>query len=210
MRSAIKLGLGCLGTVLLFLACSQPVRPPDPSLLHKPLDNLTVADMEQLGAVVETNLGTFRIRFFPREAPGTVKNFIKLVKTGFYTGLQVHKVVPGYNIQAGDPKGDGSGGPGWTIPAEINAHGNVRGAVGMVHDPHLIHSAGSQFYIMVVAHRRLDKNYTVFGEVWQGMDTVDRIAALPLQAGPGQAGRPQFPVIMTKVELELLPASAGR
>lgn len=209
-QSAIKLGLGCLGAILLFLACSQSAPPSDTSLLRKPLEDLTVADMERLGAVVETNLGIFRIRFFPREAPGTVKNFIKLTKIGFYTGLQINKVVPRYNIQAGDPKGNGAGGPGWTIPAEINAHGNVRGAVGMVHPPHYPNEAGSQFYIMVVADRHLDKSYTVFGEVWQGMDTVDRIAGLPLKAASGQAGPPQLSVIMTRVGLELPPPSSGR
>jgi peptidyl-prolyl cis-trans isomerase B (cyclophilin B) len=210
MRSIIKLGLGGLGAVLLFLACSQSAPAPDPALLRKPLDDLTLEDMERLGVGVETNFGNFRIRFFPREAPGTVKNFIKLTKMGFYNGLKIDKVVPRYNIQGGDPKGNGTGGPGWTIPAEINAHGHVRGAVGMVHPPKYPNDAGSQFYVMVVSDHHLDKNYTVFGEVWQGLDTVDRITGLPLKADPGQAGPPRLQVLMSKVWLELLPPSAQR
>ena len=208
MRATFKLGLLAPGALLLFLACSQPAPPPDESLLRKPLEDLTLPDLLRLGAVVETTLGSFRIRFFPREAPATVKNFVKLVKMGFYNGLLIHKVVPHYNIQGGDPKGDGSGGPGWTIPLEINANGNQRGAVGMVHPPHYHNEAGSQFYIMVVPDHHLDKSYTVFGEVWQGMETVDRIADLPVKATGGQAGAPLLRVMITKVRLELLPASA--
>ena len=208
MRATFKLGLLALGALLLFLACRQPAPPPDESLLRKSFEDLTLPDFLRLGAVVETTLGTFRIRFFPREAPGTVKNFIKLVKMGFYNGLRIHKVVPHYNIQGGDPKGDGSGGPGWTIPLEINPRGNTRGAVGMVHPPHYLNDAGSQFYIMVVPDHHLDKVYAVFGEVWQGLDTVDRIADLPLQSTAGQAGPPQMPVMIVRVRLELLPASA--
>jgi peptidyl-prolyl cis-trans isomerase B (cyclophilin B) len=208
MREAIKLGLAGLAAVLLFLACSRPASPPDKALLRKPLEELTVEDMARMSVAMETNFGMFRIRLFPREAPATVKNFIKLVKMGFYTGLQIHKVVPGYNIQGGDPKLDGTGGPGWTIPAEINAHGSRRGAVGMVHPPYYLNDGGSQFYIMIVDDPKLDKSYTVFGEVWQGLDTVDRIAGLPLRAPSGQPGPPQTPVILTNVRLELLPASA--
>jgi peptidyl-prolyl cis-trans isomerase B (cyclophilin B) len=208
MRPAFKLGLAALGTLLFSLACSRPVPPADESLLHKPLEQLTPADLERLGAVVETTLGTFRIRFFSREAPVTVRNFVKLVKMGFYDGLLIHKVVPHYNIQGGDPGGNGSGGPGWTIPLERNSHRNRRGAVGMVHPPNFPDQAGSQFYIMVANDFHLDSSYAVFGEVWQGLETVDRIADLPVKAIGGQAGAPLLRVMIIKIRLELLPASA--
>ena len=208
MRRLIPFWIGSLVIVLFFSACSRPEPPADESILRKPLDELTVEDMERMGAVVETNYGAFRFRFFPREAPNTVKNFLKLVRVGFYDGLRIHRVAPGLYLQGGDPKGDSTGGPGWTIPLERNSHSHVRGAVGMWHAPLYVNDAGSQFYVMIAPHPKMDKTYTVFGEVWQGMDTVDRIAHLPLDSTRGQPGAPLSPVLMTRVRLEPLPRSA--
>jgi len=208
MRRLILIWVNFWAIPLFFLACSKPEPPADESILRKPLDELTVEDMERMGAVVETDYGSFRFRFFPREAPNTVKNFLKLVRMGYYDGLRIHRVVPGLYIQGGDTKVDSTGGPGWTIPLELNSHSHRRGTVGMWHPPLYPNDAGCQFYVLVADNKKMDKAYTVFGEVWQGMDTVDRIAHLPLDSTRDQPGAPQSLVVMTRIRLEPLPASA--
>jgi len=123
---------------------------------------------------IETDNGTFLIELFQDEAPNTVANFKVLAAREFYNGLTFHRVVPGFMAQGGDPKGNGTGGPGYHIKAEINSHKHVTGAVGMIHssDPD---SAGSQFYICYGDHPNLDGKYTVFGQVIEGQEAVNRI-----------------------------------
>jgi peptidyl-prolyl cis-trans isomerase B (cyclophilin B) len=125
------------------------------------------------------------IAFYPGEAPRTVKNFTKLVGQGFYDQTYFHRVIPGFMIQGGDPNtkddtrnNDGTGGPGYTIPAEFNEHPHIRGTVSMARsaDPD---SAGSQFFICVERTSHLDNKYTVFGRVLEGMDVVDKIIKHP-------------------------------
>ncbi|RMH60592.1 MAG: peptidylprolyl isomerase [Zetaproteobacteria bacterium] len=118
--------------------------------------------------------GEVVIRLLSEVAPNTVANFKKLVAEGFYDGLTFHRVIPGFVAQGGDPKGDGTGGPGYRIKAEFNAERHVRGTVAMARsgDPD---SAGSQFYICYTPQPHLDGNYTVFGRVTEGMDVVDRL-----------------------------------
>ncbi len=123
---------------------------------------------------VETDLGTFAFELFPKEAPNTVANFKALAGRGFYDGLTFHRVIPGFVAQGGDPKGNGTGGPGYHIKAEFNSHKHVTGAVAMARGPDP-DSAGSQFYICYGAHPHLDGHYTVFGQVIEGQDVVDRI-----------------------------------
>jgi peptidyl-prolyl cis-trans isomerase B (cyclophilin B) len=120
------------------------------------------------------NGGKIEIEFYPDAAPKTVDNFIKLSRKGFYNGLTFHRVEPGFVVQGGDPNGNGSGGPGYTIPAEFNSHPHLRGTVAMARaeDPN---SAGSQFYICLAPAPFLDGKYTVFGQVTSGMDVVDGI-----------------------------------
>ena len=114
------------------------------------------------------------IRFYPKEAPNTVKNFIMLTKLGFYDDLIFHRVVPNFVVQGGDPSGTGYGGPGYTIDAEFNDIHHITGTVAMARsqDPN---SAGSQFYICLAPQPHLDRKYTVFGQVIHGMDVVKRI-----------------------------------
>lgn len=123
---------------------------------------------------IETDNGTFLIELFQDEAPNTVANFKALAASGFYNALTFHRVVPGFMAQGGDPKGNGTGGPGYHIKAEFNDHRHITGAVGMMHsrDPD---SAGSQFYICYGDHPNLDGKYTVFGQVIEGQETVNRI-----------------------------------
>ena len=132
-------------------------------------------------AVIETNLGTIVIQLFPDVAPGHVENFVKLAQDGFYDGTTFHRVIPGFMIQGGDPNSkdddrsnDGQGGPGYTINAEFSDKPHKRGILSMARaqDPN---SAGSQFFIVVADSNFLDGEYTVFGEVIEGMEVADKI-----------------------------------
>ena len=130
--------------------------------------------MKQSAVIALDKGGEIRIEFFPDDAPKTVENFVKLAREGFYDNLVFHRVVPGFVVQGGDPKGNGTGGPGYTIKAEFNKNKHVRGAVAMARSAHP-DSAGSQFYITYGAQPHLDGSYTVFGQVTSGMDLVDQI-----------------------------------
>lgn len=125
---------------------------------------------------IVTNKGTIVIELYPDVAPVTVENFKKLAKSGFYNGVSFHRYVPGFVIQGGDPSGNGTGGPGYTIKAEFNSKKHVAGTVAMARraDPD---SAGSQFYICLAPTPHLDGQYTVFGQVIQGMDVVMELRA---------------------------------
>ena len=132
-------------------------------------------------AVIETNFGNIVIQLYPDVAPGHVENFVKLAQDGFYDGTTFHRVIPDFMIQGGDPNSkdedrsnDGQGGPGFTINAEFSDVPHKRGILSMARaqDPN---SAGSQFFIVVKDSNFLDGQYTVFGEVIEGMDVADKI-----------------------------------
>ncbi|MCB1174517.1 MAG: peptidylprolyl isomerase [Leptospiraceae bacterium] len=135
-------------------------------------------------AVIKTRLGTIKIKFFPDLAPKHVDSFLKLAREGFYNGTTFHRVIPGFMIQGGDPNSKdpnnramhGTGGPGYSIPAEFSNKAHTRGIVSAARsqDPN---SAGSQFFICVADAPHLNGQYTVFGEVIEGMDVVDKIVA---------------------------------
>jgi peptidyl-prolyl cis-trans isomerase B (cyclophilin B) len=130
--------------------------------------------VKQTGVIALEKGGEIRLEFFPEDAPKTVDNFVTLAKKGFYNGLNFHRVVPDFVVQGGCPKGNGTGGPGYTIKAEFNKQKHVRGTVAMARSQHP-DSAGSQFYITYGATPHLDGSYTVFGRVVAGMEHVDRI-----------------------------------
>ena len=132
-------------------------------------------------ATIETNFGKISFKLLPDLAPETVRNFEKLAKEGFYDGTLFHRVIPGFMIQGGDPntktdnKGSwGMGGPGYNVKAEFSSRSHLRGIVSMARaqDPD---SAGSQFFIVTTDSTFLDRQYTVFGEVIDGMDVADKI-----------------------------------
>jgi peptidyl-prolyl cis-trans isomerase B (cyclophilin B) len=124
-------------------------------------------------ARIRTTAGVIEIEFYPADAPLTVDNFISLAKSGFYNGLVWHRVVPNFVIQGGCPRGDGSGGPGYTIRCEINRRRYGAGAVGMALSGK--DTGGSQFFITHSPQPHLDGGYTIFGQVVSGMDVVDRV-----------------------------------
>ena len=130
---------------------------------------------------IETNHGNISFDLLPDLAPETVRNFVKLAKEEFYDGTLFHRVIPGFMIQGGDPntktdnKGSwGMGGPGYNIKAEFSSRSHLRGIVSMARsqDPN---SAGSQFFIVTSDSAFLDREYTVFGQVKEGMDVADKI-----------------------------------
>ena len=124
-------------------------------------------------AILHTRHGTIEIHLNVVEAPLTVASFMDLARRGFYDGLTFHRVVPGFVIQGGDPRGDGNGGPGYTLRCEIGQRPYGRGTVGMALSGK--DTGGSQFFITHTPTPHLDGNYTVFGWVAQGMDVVDKI-----------------------------------
>jgi len=135
-------------------------------------------------ASIETSFGKISFKLISELAPETVRNFEKLARDGFYDGTLFHRVIPGFMIQGGDPntktdnKGSwGQGGPGYNIKAEFSSRSHLRGIVSMARsqDPN---SAGSQFYIVTADSTFLDRQYTVFGEVTEGMDIADKIVNL--------------------------------
>ena len=130
--------------------------------------------MKQIGVITLENGDEIRMEFYPEDAPKTVESFVTLAKKGFYNGLTFHRVVPDFVVQGGCPKGDGTGGPGYTVKAEFNKQKHLRGSVAMARSQHP-DSAGSQFYVTYGATPHLDNSYTVFGHVVSGMEHVDRI-----------------------------------
>lgn len=128
-------------------------------------------------ALIETVKGTMKVRFYEKDAPNTVANFVKLAKNGFYDGLTFHRVIPDFVIQGGCPRGDGTGGPGYTIKCELDGDNQYhdRGVLSMAHAGR--DTGGSQFFI---CHNRqntqhLDRHHTCFGRVYDGMDVIDKI-----------------------------------
>ena len=134
---------------------------------------------------IETNHGNISFNLLPELAPETVRSFVKLATDGFYDGTLFHRVIPGFMIQGGDPNTKdpnmksqwGMGGPGFNVKAEFSSRSHLRGIVSMARamDPD---SAGSQFFIVTKDSTFLDREYTVFGEVTEGMDVADKIVSL--------------------------------
>lgn len=125
----------------------------------------------------------FYVELYPDVAPNTVNNFISLVNKGFYNGLCFHRVIEGFMIQGGDPKGNGTGGPGYSIRGEFMKNGfknnlkHKRGVISMARSM-MPNSAGSQFFIMHADAPHLDGQYAAFGQVIDGMDVIDKIASV--------------------------------
>ena len=128
------------------------------------------------------NGGIMRAELYPEVAPNTVNNFISLINKGFYNGIIFHRVIPGFMIQGGDPKGQGIGGPGYSIKGEFtqnrfkNDLAHDRGVLSMARAMHP-NSAGSQFFIMVEKAPHLDGSYAAFGKVIEGMEVADQIVS---------------------------------
>ena len=148
------------------------------------------------------DFGEIEIELFPDLAPITVNNFVKLVNNGFYNGLTFHRIIKGFMIQGGCPKGNGTGGPGYTIKGEFAYNGvnnptkHERGVISMARamDPN---SAGSQFFIMHKDAPHLDGQYAAFGKVTKGIEIVDKIASTKTDF----RDKPLSPVIIESIRL---------
>ena len=154
--------------------------------------------------VIEMENGKkIKIELYPEIAPISCENFEKLVKSGFYDGLTFHRVIPGFMIQGGCPKGNGTGGPGWQIKGEFAANGiknnlkHTRGVLSMARSM-MPDSAGSQFFIMHEDAPHLDGNYAAFGKVIEGIEVVDEIA----ETATDYNDKPTTPQVMKKVTIE--------
>ena len=147
--------------------------------------------------------GTIKAELYPEIAPNTVNNFISLINKGYYDGVIFHRVIPGFMIQGGDPKGTGTGGPGFSIKGEFTRNGfkndlkHDRGVLSMARTM-MPNSAGSQFFIMHKNSPHLDGQYAAFGKVLEGMEVVDAIA----NTRRGSNDKPLTPQVMKKVTVE--------
>ena len=170
-------------------------------------------------AVIQTDHGAATLGFYYDVAPHTVENFLTLAEQGFYDGLTFHRVAPGFVIQGGDPRGDGTGSPGYMIGEEFSdpkdtGRSHDAGAVSMARSsdpgeapgvlprPEFANSAGSQFFICLSPEnaRTLDGRYTLFGKVTAGMDAVNKIAAAPLV--DERSEKPREPQVIRRVEVK--------
>ncbi len=146
--------------------------------MSEPKEAMEFQEGKEYKAIIHTDKGDIVCVLYPKESPLSVTNFIKLSKSGFYNGLTFHRVVPGFVVQGGDPIGNGSGGPGYTIPAEIGLI-HEKGALCWARLPDQVNpqkrSSGSQFYITLEKVPYLDGEYTVFGQTIEGQEIVNKI-----------------------------------
>jgi cyclophilin family peptidyl-prolyl cis-trans isomerase len=152
-------------------------------------------------ATIETTKGTLKAELFAKDAPMTVNNFVVLARDGYFDGIKFHRIVNGFMVQTGDPKGDGTGGPGYSFDDEPVTRDYVRGTLAMANaGPN---TNGSQFFIIHQDYP-LDKKYTIFGQVTEGLETLDAIANIPVATNPmsGENSMPQEDVSMTQVTIE--------
>ncbi|MBQ8563752.1 MAG: peptidylprolyl isomerase [Firmicutes bacterium] len=146
--------------------------------------------------------GVMTGQLYPETAPISVENFEKLANSGFYDGLEFHRVIPGFMIQGGCPEGNGTGGPGWNIKGEFAANGvkndlkHERGVLSMARAQHP-DSAGSQFFIMVADAPHLDGQYAAFGKITEGMETADAI----VKVRRNWSDKPYEPQVMKSVRV---------
>ena len=176
------------GVLLLALcACGNTTTTPSPTPTATPSPTPTATpaaspDPDKVNVVIETEKGTIKAELYPDVAPITVANFQKLVGEGFYDGLTFHRIIEGFMIQGGDPKGNGSGGSPDKIKGEFLANGvennlkHERGVLSMARS-NAMDSASSQFFIMQETKTHLDGLYAAFGKVTEGMEVVDEIVA---------------------------------
>src|SRR5262245_56997715 len=163
-------------------------------------------DLSGVKARIETDAGDMTFEFFSDKAPGHVENFVKLAEKGFYDGTSFHRVIKGFMIQGGCPKGDGTGGPGYTIKAEFNDVHHDRGILSMARSQNP-DSAGCQFFVVHGDAGFLDGKYTAFGKLVEGDDVLEKIATAPTQPG-GEKSKPVTTVKITKVTIQRPPAGA--
>jgi peptidyl-prolyl cis-trans isomerase B (cyclophilin B) len=165
-------------------------------------------------AVIKTSEGEMVVQFWTDAAPNTIENFKKLARQGFYDGTIFHRIVKGFMIQGGDPNSKdpakesayGAGDPGYKIKAEFNDHSHDRGVISMARGPDP-DSAGSQFFICLAPVRRLDGQYTTFGNLIKGDDVLEKIGNTPVERNAqGEMSKPTKRVVIESVKI--VPANS--
>jgi peptidyl-prolyl cis-trans isomerase B (cyclophilin B) len=171
--------VGCTGGPGKGGSASMPTNPADRADMYSEPPAMQIDTAKTYVATISTAKGDIVVQLDASAAPQTVNNFVFLARAGFYDGLTFHRVEPGFVIQGGDPAGTGGGGPGYTVPAEIQLP-HVEGAIAMARRGDQVNptraSSGSQFYITLAPTPFLDGAYTAFGQVTTGMDVVQSIA----------------------------------
>ncbi len=179
----------------------QPTQPQTPT--SSPTAAKPCPEQKVCAEISVKNFGVMKLELDPVAAPKTVANFVKLANEGFYNGLTFHRIAKDFVIQGGDPKGDGTGGPGYTVPAEIKLL-HKKGAIAMARLGDQVNpkrdSSGSQFYIALNDLPQLDGQYTVFGYVVQGMDVAEKIGQVPIDSPYGD-GAPKEKVVIESIKI---------
>lgn len=202
--------LAILGIIGLVFSWKSPEEPKAPDvfapILSQGSGQQTQSNQPQIHnfmhiITIQTNFGNIQFETYDADAPKAVQNFLSLAQKGFYNNLTFHRVIPGFMIQGGDPKGDGTGGPGYAFGDELNPdtesykNGYKKGVVAMANaGPN---TNGSQFFVMLSDYN-LPHNYTIFGRVMSGQDAVDAIGKVKT----GANDRPQQPVVMKEVKVQ--------
>lgn len=161
-------------------------------------------DDDPIATITMADGGVITVELYPAAAPNTVANFVELANSGFYDGLTFHRVMSGFMIQGGDPNGDGTGGPGYSIAGEFTENGvdnkltHTRGVISMARTSTGYDTAGSQFFIMHADATYLDGQYAAFGEVTSGMDVVDQIASVETDAN----NKPLTDVVIQSIRVD--------
>ena len=194
----ILLAIG-LVTVLGFMVVKPTPQPKEETSPGSKLPPMMIEPDKSYSAILHTQAGDIEIELHAKETQKTVNNFVALSRTNFYNNTPFHRVIAGFMIQGGDPKGDGTGGPGYTFDDEPFTGEYTRGTVAMANaGPN---TNGSQFFI-IHADTQLPKNYVIFGNVSKGIEVVDKIATAPVTQRPtGEESQPVTPVKVTSVEI---------
>jgi len=218
MNGPTRLRYGLCTLLFVVAACSETPapKPPEQNAARSTVPETQPGERLPVVELAVRDYGIMQIELFVHEAPETVANFLRLAADGFYEGTTFHRVIPGFMIQGGDPnsknrdpRDDGQGGPGFTLPDEFNDVPHRRGTVSMANTGRP-DSAGSQFFILVGDKPELDGSYTAFGRVLAGIEVADAIAGVERdQYGRyGPHDRPLRDVVIESIELMAAPPSS--
>ena len=160
---------------------------------------MSIDPSKKYTATIDTSMGTMKADLFPDDAPATVNNFVFLARQGFYDSVSFHRVINNFMVQTGDPTGTGTGGPGYRFNDEPVKRKYVRGTLAMANSGP--NTNGSQFFV-VHKDYPLPPNYTIFGQVTDGLDVLDKIATTPTGQGRGGPDTPRTPVTINSIKID--------
>lgn len=201
MKKITLLILCLVATCLLLVGCSIKNKSEDN---FKFTENIEIPDNIPTATIVVKDFGTIKTDLYPNIAPNTVNNFISLANKGYYNNLTFHRIIKGFMIQGGDPNGDGTGGPNYSIKGEFKNNGvdnplsHSKGVLSMARSNNP-DSAGSQFFIVSGKATHLDGDYAAFGKVTSGLEVIYKIENVKT----GKNDKPESPVIIESITIEL-------